>query len=184
MPNSGSTSIEVALVRDFGGEKIYSTKRGLKEHRKHATLSQLVKEGSVSKTIASNYLTAVSIRNPFDRVTSNFRRLLEPHHYEDAFHDPKHPLYTTNAKVLRMVKENVETAQNQGFDAWVELEYGALIIVSATQAERPASSVRCNPCGAGSSGDWFKRTILEMAIGGRNDDRGRIWIEKAVRKMA
>ena len=48
----------------------------------------------------------------------------------------------------------------------------ALIIVSATQAERPASSVRCNPCGAGSSGDWFKRTILEMAIGGRNDDRG------------
>ena len=104
MPNSGSTSIEVALVRDFGGEKIYSTKRGLKEHRKHATLSQLVKERSVSKTIASNYLTAVSIRNPFDRVTSNFRRLLEPHHYEDAFNDPKHPLYTTDAKVLRIVK--------------------------------------------------------------------------------
>ena len=52
----------------------------------------------------------------------------------------------------------------------------ALIIVSATQAERPASSVRYNPCGAGSSGDWFKRTILEMAIGGRNDDRGLIFV--------
>ncbi len=59
------------------------------------------------------------------------------------------------------------------------LRYLALIIVSATQAERPASSVRCNPCGAGSSGDWFKRTILEMAIGGRNDDRGRYLLDGA-----
>ena len=125
MPNSGSTSIEKVLEENFDGEKVFFIdSSGNKVYKKHITLEELAKKKAFSPSIISGYVTAVSIRNPFDRVVSNFRRRLDPVHFEDAFNNPNHPLYTTDQKILKMVSEDVALAKKEGFEGWVSKNYG------------------------------------------------------------
>lgn len=104
VPATACSVVGIVLERDFGGESVGP---------KHATATRLVEEGVMGEAELRRCHKVATVRNPFDRLVSEYQRLAGPWVERELI-----PRIRDEAGRRRKLRE-MHRARAQGFDRWV-----------------------------------------------------------------
>ncbi len=130
VPGTGCTSIGNVLKEKFGGELIPQERlcrdgKRLVDH-KHSDIRQLVKYGYISAIELPLYLKFATVRNPFDKLVTDYQRLVggwtdnwlkkEEAKLDQSFSDLE-KIYIR--RLLKKQRKAIRQAKEIGFEKWL-----------------------------------------------------------------
>jgi hypothetical protein len=128
VPATGCSALGSVLLKQLGGVWLPESdlKRGTKNVllRKHNSLNDLLEHGVITRDELRDYTTFATIRNPFDRLASEYERLSGE--WMEAVMSGKIKTNwigaasdQTRADIRRRKEREIERAREGGFEKWV-----------------------------------------------------------------
>ncbi|PSF38661.1 hypothetical protein C7H19_03910 [Aphanothece hegewaldii CCALA 016] len=131
VPGTGCSSITDVLIEKFGGEELPKSDLLLAGSYKlvgikHNTVSQLINFNLVTKKELNSYVKFATVRNPFDRLVTDYQRCTGRWWEEgliEQLKDPNSPANRSgkiNRKLyVRKFQREIKLARLEGFEKWL-----------------------------------------------------------------